>query len=976
MEDFPSMGGMMGGPGDDGIGSPASAFPKAQKLDPDASFAGNAGFGSSSSNNGNNNNPFDEFPGGGGAGGGVGGMMNGDGNGNGNNNPPPPQPPNKASSGGLLAQALMEKKGPRTQATTLNVRSPPYSGGFNSIKSPPGPAAAASAGISKDQREQLQRINNIMKNPNLDQRKRSDELNKIIREHPDVYRTLIKLKGQQQQMGGGGAGDGVNGMSNMNMGGMNPGMRGGDNGGFDGSTGVPNVANNNQPWNQNGNGMAARMMQPQMNQQRFMSPQQQQQQQQRFPMQQQQMLMNGSGMDGAMWDHSQQYQQPQQQFRRGAGGMGMQPQQVPPPSYPYGGRGGPRIRPGMPNQMPQQQMGQHYQNEYPMQGGYSGMGPSAIGPGRVPLMGHQGPAGGGFGPMPSGSMMDGTGMYQGMGMRPMGPMGMQAGPMSPAAAARMNQMQQQQMCQQPFIKQEQQTPNEFFLQQQQQMSQDQKPPQQNMMGFPSSGFPPTSVPDSERMSGGSVAQSTAAAGGGGNGGGMAFRGGDVNQQSQQQQSMMFDDPGFGGLDGGQQQQQQQQSWKTRSEGQQHRSLMRSRLQEAVRCDESLSAEAERVETEAFARCDSMDAYNQEIAVWLAGIFQRGALPNKEGGEGGDNLVAGGNSNSGSMSDSSILSPTSGNLLPQELNATATEALQGAVEAAEKPVGGSDFLSTTTASGSSPSTPASLQPRSISASSPSASSSSTRRSLSEQNPILSKLLPAVSSAPLPPRSSSVDGCSNAGDQDNLAADSTTTTSAANPSSSPKLSSSPVAAASTPSQQQNSAPPASSIGNNNSSSTFAPSDTPSVSSTPASSSSSATSSTSTTNSMSSELKTSSSADSSSAPLPFQSPPSVPAKGGPPSSEQDHSKSPPNASSATSAGSQLQRGARRASGKGQPPLQQQQGGQPQTQTGTGNNNPYSVDSGFGSPRSNTSASLCSPKIQGTSPSLAPNSESSPEK
>ncbi|XP_040576095.1 uncharacterized protein [Lepeophtheirus salmonis] len=44
---------------------------------------------------------------------------------------------------------------------------------------------------------------------------------------------------------------------------------------------------------------------------------------------------------------------------------------------------------------------------------------------------------------------------------------------------------------------------------------------------------------------------------------------------------------------------------------------------------------------------------------------------------------------------------------------------------------------------------------------------------------------------------------------------------------------------------------------------------------------------------------------------------------------------------------------------------------------NNPHSVDSGIGSPRSITSSSLYSPKIpQGTSPSLIPNSENSPDK
>ena len=85
-------------------------------------------------------------------------------------------------------------------------------------------------------------------------------------------------------------------------------------------------------------------------------------------------------------------------------------------------------------------------------------------------------------------------------------------------------------------------------------------------------------------------------------------------------------------------------------------------------------------------------------------------------------------------------------------------------------------------------------------------------------------------------------------------------------------------------------------------------------------------------------------------------------------DESKSPLGNSTTTNA---IQRGVRRSSGKN--PQQQQQ----QQQVVT-TNNPYSVDSGFGSPRSNTSTSLCSPKIQqGTSPSLMAVSESSsPEK
>ncbi|QQP51730.1 Uncharacterized protein FKW44_013170, partial [Caligus rogercresseyi] len=70
------------------------------------------------------------------------------------------------------------------------------------------------------------------------------------------------------------------------------------------------------------------------------------------------------------------------------------------------------------------------------------------------------------------------------------------------------------------------------------------------------------------------------------------------------------------------------------------------------------------------------------------------------------------------------------------------------------------------------------------------------------------------------------------------------------------------------------------------------------------------------------------------------------------------------------------RAASGKG-PPSNASNSSTTSSSTNGVLNNPHSVDSGIGSPRSITSSSLYSPKIpQGTSPSLIPNSENSLDK
>ncbi len=861
MDELPNLG--LGGCDDTASSSP---FPKAQKLDSDGQMAatlfGSDGLQQQGGGNGgnNNNSPFDDF---------GGGCV---GNGGG-----------PAKSGGLLAQALMEKKPPRPQATTLNARSPPFSYGA-STRSPDGGEQQQQQGhmMRDSSREVMQRINDVIKNTTHEPRKRQEALNEIFREHPTIYKTIVKVRrGQQQQR--------LQQQQQQQM--MSPMNNGyGMENGFD--------QQQQQPWGQNGMGRMQHPQQGNMGQpQRFMSPQQPMG---RFPMgpmqqqQQSQIFQNGnnSGME-AMWDQ-QQYQQQSPSMGPRARMMHMQQQQGPPPSYPYGGRMGPRIRAGMasPIQMMQQQgqMGPGYHHgEYMMNGG-------------GPMMANYGqPMGGDFGGRSG--MMDG-GMYQQgtMGMRPSS-MAMANGPGAMSPAARMNLMQQQQqsqMCQQqqqqePFMRQQHQ--DDLFLPQE---GNNKLQQQQSFSGS-------FSVSDQEKMSGGTMMPANNASGSSS----MPCTGGG------------HQDAGFGGMgqpfcdDGRTGFSQQQDQWKSSAEFLQHRAHLKSRLLEQVKGNETLMAESERMEAEAFARSDSLDSYNQECALWLAGLFQRGAL---SGGGGG-----------GGASDGNKMAASD---LPQELNATATEALQAAEAAAEKPEGGKDFFSS----------PSPLSQQKGVPTSPPSAISSNRRSLSEQNPILSKLLPAapgaVASSPASSSRLSVDAPDL--EDKSSAIPPTSSTSSASPSAS--TTSVAPASSTTPSSAEVS------------SSSLSPSDTPLVSSAASASTSTTSSSLKTLPSAAAGTTFSSSSEGGGGGSggSFQSPPSFPlaAKYSP---EEPKSSSPPQSA---------QRSTRRPSGAsaGSKGSQQQQ--------------PFSVDSGFGSPRSNTSTSLCSPKIQGTSPSLVPTSESSPEK
>ena len=940
-----------------------SSLPKSQKLEhEDDDFASLL---DSSSCNDMNSNSED-------TGGGGGGPMGGR--------------PGESKGPGLLAQALMEKKGryPRNNSNNFDM-------GGNMMGRPRnGESLIGNEGgrltNNPDDLMVIKKLNEIVHSRNLDNKDRTAAVHKLMRENPSVYQLLrehrSKKNGMQQRGVGAGGGPGNQGMMNSNLNGsVNNGspMANGNLGSSGGRLSIDsNVAlmndldslQGNQQWNQPSGPTSVPQKQQQQQQQNMFNMQQMSngpggpqsqrgagggynamnqfggQQVMGGPMENGQMFHGNAPMDGAnggMWNND-----PSQYSNRM-----MNQQHGPPPAYP---RGNQRIRPGM-HQMSPGGMGGHFNNMHEpmmngmpvrghmfpgqrmMAGGMVDMHHRPMNPGfmmHTGMQGHggarmegnmfnggdfiSGPGTGRGGMAAMGSMRGGRG-----GLMPMGP-----GSMSP----RMNH----------HMKPSQASPNvvmggDFPMQ-----SGQQQDPFNNhgfgqgdpripggMMGNTISGghgenFMAQNSPD--LMGGGDMM--------GGHNGNHFGPGNKILMQHQPQNQQL--NPQTQGRSNTipphndlvtefeleskkymqQQQQQQQQNdmhsnsidstsfpapWTTTLEGQKHRTMLRNKLHQALVQDQpSLLEEAFHMETEAFNSCDTLPDYTNRIALWLAGVYERTERNNAQP----------------DMMPNSECSPGTGSQQQQQPKSEPVSPSVPDISSIQ------DFLPSNEMSNRSPASKATTinGPASVSSAAPASPRSSVTpspksSSLSEQNPILSKkLLPSSNDA-------SVNSNNMA-----AAANTANTPSTADHASSPASIGSPTVSSPT-----------------SSSSIVVSSSSSSSSITSSSMMSSASANSSSTSAATNNNRTSESGNGFQSPPPFQVPGSF-----------EETKSPSANTNATSNSGNLQKGTRRASGKGQV------------------NNPYSVDSGIGSPRSNTS--LCSPKVQGTSPSLVPTSEGSPEK